>query len=175
MVFSVNKFFLLIFLVSGVLFIPGNTPAECVDGDCANGPGTYIWPNGNKYMGEWKNGKPNGKGIFIWPEGDTYVGEWNNDKKKGQGIYSCPMGAKLYFIDSTDGEIDEPGCIRGDCVNGYGIFTWISGAQYVGAFEDGEQNGPGSYSFPNGHRIEGIWNKGRYVGQLMPRSSKLEG
>lgn len=172
---ATKRFLFAIFLVFGILFIAGNTPAECVDGDCVNGAGKYIWPDGNEYLGEWENGKPNGKGIFIWPEGDTYVGEWNNDQNYGQGIYSCPTGAKIYSIDSTNGEIDEPGCIRGDCINGYGIFTWISGAKYVGAFEDGEQNGPGSYSFPNGRRIEGIWNNGRYVGQMRPQISNFEG
>ena len=27
----------------------------CVSGDCINGYGTFIWENGDKCVGEWKN------------------------------------------------------------------------------------------------------------------------
>ena len=29
-------------------------------------------------------------------------------------------------------------CIKGDCNNGYGTFTWTDGAKYVGKFKDGK-------------------------------------
>ena len=29
-------------------------------------------------------------------------------------------------------------CIKGDCNNGYGTFTWTDGAKYVGEFKDGK-------------------------------------
>ena len=29
-------------------------------------------------------------------------------------------------------------CIKGDCINGYGTYTWTDGRQYVGEFKDGE-------------------------------------
>ena len=33
-------------------------------------------------------------GIYLWPDGDKYVGEWNDNKKHGQGIYTSPDGYK---------------------------------------------------------------------------------
>ena len=33
--------------------------AECIKGDCNNGYGTYTWNTGDKYVGEWKDGKEN--------------------------------------------------------------------------------------------------------------------
>ena len=157
------------FLVSSVVFfLPGNISAECIEGDCVNGLGTYIWPNGDKYIGEWKNGKRDGIGSFIWPEGDRYVAHWKNDKNNSNGNYISPAGAKLYAVESRNAGVDGFGCIKGDCVNGHGTYTWLSGAKYVGAFENGEKNGPGTYSFPNGLKIPGIWNNGKYVGKKTP-------
>ena len=38
------------------------------------------YDNGDKYDGEWKNGKKEGKGIFYYNNGDKYEGIWNNDE-----------------------------------------------------------------------------------------------
>ena len=45
-----------------------------------NGQGTYIYPNGEKYEGDWKNGKYHGHGTFTSFEGDKYVGEFKDEK-----------------------------------------------------------------------------------------------
>ena len=70
----------------------------CVSGDCINGYGTFIWENGDKCVGEWKNLLVHeiatltfGKGEW---EGDKYSGEWENDKKHGLGTYTWNSGAK---------------------------------------------------------------------------------
>ena len=52
-----------------------------------NCKGTYYFPSGNKYVGEYKDGKRNGKGTFTWTNGDKYVGDWKYDNFNGQGIY----------------------------------------------------------------------------------------
>ena len=52
---------------------------ECISGDCANGYGTVIFEDGNKYVGEGKNYKRHGQGTFTWAIGDQYVGEFIND------------------------------------------------------------------------------------------------
>ena len=43
---------------------------SCIEGDCINGYGTYTWASGNKYVGEWKDGKQHGQGIFTFANGD---------------------------------------------------------------------------------------------------------
>ena len=37
------------------------------------------------YQGDVKNGVPNGLGIIIYPNGDKYIGEWEDGKKHGEG------------------------------------------------------------------------------------------
>ena len=40
-----------------------------------------TYPDGHKYVGEWKNGKYNGLGTSTYPDGGKYVGEFNDDKR----------------------------------------------------------------------------------------------
>ena len=48
----------------------------------------FIWKSiGNKkvqpkYEGEITNGKPNGQGTQTWSNGDKYVGEWKDGETK---------------------------------------------------------------------------------------------
>jgi len=42
------------------------------------GFGKYTYLDGEKYEGEWKNGKRNGQGTFTYPDGSKYIGEWRN-------------------------------------------------------------------------------------------------
>ena len=44
------------------------------------GRGKYIYPNGEKYVRNWKNGKYHGQGTFTTFEGDKYVGEFKDEK-----------------------------------------------------------------------------------------------
>ena len=43
-------------------------------GDCREGYGVQIWPDGARYEGNWKDNKANGKGKFIHVDGDIYEG-----------------------------------------------------------------------------------------------------
>ena len=40
--------------------------ADCIQGNCYNGKGTYVWANGNKYVGEFMDGKYHGQGTYTW-------------------------------------------------------------------------------------------------------------
>ena len=58
--------------------------------------GTDTYANGNKYVGEWKNGKYHGQGTFTFPSGEKHVGKWKNQLPNGQGVHTY-----------TDGRIEE--------------------------------------------------------------------
>ncbi len=56
------------------------------------GKGTYSWPNGSRYDGEFLDGKLQGHGIFFWPDGSSYKGEWHEDLPHGKGTFTWPDG-----------------------------------------------------------------------------------
>ena len=58
------------------------------------GQGTYTFADGDKYVGDWRNNKPNGQGTFTFADGDKYVGEFRDGKKHGQGTYTRADGKK---------------------------------------------------------------------------------
>ena len=58
-------------------------------------------------------------------------------------------------------------CIEGDCNNGQGTFTFVSGKfagnKYVGEFKNGKQNGQATYTRADGTVKKGIWKSGKLV------------
>ena len=54
--------------------------AECIEGDCNNGYGTFTWTDGAKYVGEFKIGLMHGRGTYIWADGTKYAGEFKDGK-----------------------------------------------------------------------------------------------
>ena len=58
-----------------------------------NGQGNYIFTNGNKYVGEFKGNNFNGQGTFTYTDGSKYVGEFNEDYFNGQGVEYSARGS----------------------------------------------------------------------------------
>ena len=81
--------------------------AECIEGDCNNGYGTYILASGGKYVGEHKDGKANGLGTYTKADGDKYVGEYKDAKRHGQGTFTATDGRVMRGIWKND-ELVEP-------------------------------------------------------------------
>ncbi len=64
--------------------------------------GTMTWADGDKYVGEFKNGKRNGQGTYIFADGDKYVGEFKDDKKheQGQQRWRGPAIDRSYYFET---------------------------------------------------------------------------
>ena len=41
----------------------------------------FEWPDGRKYIGEWKNGKQNGQGTFVNEQSEERKGIWEAGKR----------------------------------------------------------------------------------------------
>ena len=53
--------------------------------------------NGDKYIGQSFDGKRHGFGTYYYPNGDIYNGEWINDKKQGKGEITIARSGDHYI------------------------------------------------------------------------------
>ncbi len=70
----------------------------CVEGDCLNGAGKYLFSNGDKFNGYWQNGIRNNYGRYDWKDGSWYLGDFRNDSITGNGAFHPVKGD---YIDGT--------------------------------------------------------------------------
>jgi len=146
---------LLSFFLGGTAFGQSNLPA-CQGTDVnrwSNCFGSWTASNGNKYVGEFKDGKLNGQGTYTFADGRKYVGEFKDGNYNGQGTHTFPDGGK-YVGEFKDGKF-----------NGQGTLTFPNGEKYLGEFKDGKYNGQGTLTFPDGEKYVGEYRDDKRNGQ----------
>tara|TARA_R110001632_G_C11362064_1_gene419486 strand:+ start:2456 stop:4084 length:1629 start_codon:yes stop_codon:yes gene_type:complete len=77
-----------------------------------DGRGAAVFPDGTKYVGDFRSGRRHGYGVLIMDDvpnasGQISIGTWQNGGRVGNILYSWPNGA--YFYGFTQG-----GAIRSD-------------------------------------------------------------
>ena len=55
---------------------------------------TITYSNGNKYVGEFKEGLYHGQGTYTYSNGNKYVGEFKEGDFNGQGTFEFDNGNK---------------------------------------------------------------------------------
>ncbi len=100
--------------------------AGCISGNCQNGYGTLIMKNGDRYIGQFKNGKFNGYGKLDQMIGERYVGEFKNNEFWGEGTLTSKDGTKYI------------GNFANNDFNGLGTFYYADGKVDRGKWKNGE-------------------------------------
>lgn len=163
-----------------------NSFSQCIDGDCDNGFGTYIYSDRStydRYEGQWKNRKMNGTGKLYFTNGWIYEGEIENDSIKGKGklesnsftkeglfieihddniVFIALNGSNGLYIDKLN-SITYVGNFINDKLNGEGEIRYES-YTITGNFIDNKLEGRGVIKFINGDRFEGIFKNGKRNG-----------
>lgn len=70
----------------------------CIEGNCVNGTGKYIFLDRTRYEGQFKDGKAHGNGFCAYADGDMYIGEWKFNSFNGKGKYFHANGMKQQGI-----------------------------------------------------------------------------
>jgi hypothetical protein len=148
--------------------------------------GTYTFANGNKYEGEYEDGKRHGQGTFIFADGEMYLGEFKNGNYHGKSIYTFANGNK-YIGQWQGGKFNGPGTFyylaedqskgdkyigewKGGEFFGEGTYYYLAanefnGDIYIGEIKDGKPNGEGVYTSTTGKKYVGEFRKGKQTGQ----------
>ncbi len=64
----------------------------CLEGDCMQGNGRYVFPGGEEYAGNFRDGLPHGFGRISYPNGDRYEGELSRGELHGDGMLTFTNG-----------------------------------------------------------------------------------
>ncbi|MBK6932491.1 MAG: caspase family protein [Saprospirales bacterium] len=161
--------------------VPATATAQCIAGNCVNGQGTFVYPSGAKYIGNFINGEIHGIGVCYYTDGSKYSGEWMHRYPDGKGTKTYSDGTKRTGLwkkgkpvdehgniqeeyiagkkeeQQDDGTNIQSGCLSGDCKNGAGIFAYPDGSKYEGNFLQGEFDGDGTFYFANGDKYVGAF------------------
>lgn len=133
----------------------------CVLGDCQDGYCIQEYDNGNKFLGEFENGKRHGQGVMFYTNGTKYVGSWKANLRHGEGrIYQNKRLIKSGTWENNHLpklSYVQNGCLTGDCMNGYGIYLFQDGRKIYGAFESGVIKNFGVCYYPDGSKYIGHW------------------
>ena len=170
-------------------FITSPSWASCIWGNCSNGQGAFIYDNGDKYIGYYKDDLANGLGTYTFVNGHEYIGEFKDDLFNGQGTQTYANGDK-YVGEWKAGERNGQGTytfvngheyigeFKDDLFNGQGTFTFANGEKYVGEFKDDVRHGQGTSTWDSGQKYVGEWKNDLFNGQgtfTHPEGSLIKG
>jgi len=159
--------------------IPGKTFKW--SGDCSNavadGYGVLQWfingSRGDRFIGEYRDGRMGPRGILESPNGDRYDGELRNDKPNGRGTLTRLNGTR-YSGWFRDGRPDDGLSILGDSKSYEGLLrdgrpirgeiTYPDGTVYDGELRDDMRSGRGILDYPNGDQYDGSFKADKFDG-----------
>ena len=102
------------------------------------GKGVYIWNNGIKYIGNWKEGSMTGEGVLFDKNNRLiFEGNYYNNKKYGHGRFII-----------KDNEYYE-GEFFDDKMEGKGTYYYQNGDKWEGYFKNNMKNGVGIMTYHN--------------------------
>ncbi|TGK33218.1 hypothetical protein EHQ12_17945 [Leptospira gomenensis] len=114
---------------------PGNAPGKgCIQGDCVNGRGTYVYDNDDEYSGSFQNDMRNGSGRMKYANGDKFEGTFKDDVKEGNGTYIFRNGSIL------------EGNFQNGTMIGMGKVRFPDTSVYEGEFQDEKNSASGTLS-----------------------------
>jgi hypothetical protein len=84
------------------VFANGNRYEGDFKDDTKSGFGTLHYANGEEYSGGWLNDMAHGKGELKYAQGDRYDGSWSEGQKHGEGGHGKVHAKSAVFAACAD-------------------------------------------------------------------------
>jgi len=129
----------------------GDVYVGCFKEDKRGGIGRLtLSGDAGSYLGEWDNDERNGKGSWTYPNKDVYVGTWKDGLRSGEGRLVMSTGAWY------------KGEFKNDMYHGKGQMQFENKDTYDGQFVEGKMHGPGTLTTAaTGAVDKGVWHMGQ--------------
>lgn len=131
-----------------------------------HGRGIFVYQDDSRYEGPVRNGQPNTNinnvnetGMFLFANGDRYVGGFRNGTFHGRGVMTFADGRR-YEGGFRNGSFND---IKLGNTTYRGKFTYPTGDSYVGGVRNGQPHGDGVYKF-GGNTFKGPFRQGQVNG-----------
>lgn len=109
-----------------------------------SGAATFVWPDGKRQEGTFKQGKLHGTGTEKFA-GAIYHGNWENGLRHGQGQLTLPD--KTVYMGGWQAGLKS----------GFGLLRGSSGETYEGEWQEDQKHGFGASTDHNNTVYEGSW------------------
>ena len=86
----------------------GASEGTCIQGNCNNGYGIFVFDDGRVYEGQWKRGLFDGMGKLIFISNSRYTGEFKKGLMHGYGKINLLNGREIKCeVSSGEIQVDE--------------------------------------------------------------------
>jgi hypothetical protein len=142
--------------------------AECYD-EMDNGEsyttGTFRYPDGSSFSGEWNNDLMHGKGKLLLSNGDVFEGFFESNEILSKTISFVGTNKKIRLVQADKSPWTMyKGTWARDLEAEAGSLDMPRGGEFVGRLRNGKQHGYGSKTWPNGDTYVGRWANGKITG-----------
>ena len=155
--------------------------------------GTFVWPNGDCYSGDWLDGARTGEGALTYANGDRYEGGFLDGRYHGRGVLRrapCSQHGALHrgqtysgewahgkrhgrgVLVVGDGGTTYDGEFARDCYHGRGVARYADGGTsrvYDGGWRRGRWHGQGQLALASGDTYDGAFHDGAFHGEGLYR------
>jgi hypothetical protein len=86
----------------------GAFEGTCIQGNCSNGYGIFVFDDGRVYEGQWKNGVFDGMGRLVFISSSRYTGEFKKGLMHGYGKIKLLNGREIKCeVINDEIQVDE--------------------------------------------------------------------